>query len=432
MKRRQFLQSLGPFVSASLFAVPALSRGGILRSAQAGSRLRITGMDTFIVRATARTNWIFVRPSTNQGLTGLGEASMGRQCGPDTDLSDLEDFFSLVREESPFGIERYRQRGIDHASAGNRRVATAFSAIEQAQWDLVGKALDAPVHELFGGRLRDRLLVYANINRATSDRTPEGFDATAAASVADGNGFGALKAAPFDGFPPASAGPQEVEAATDLGVACVEAIRDAVGPSIEIKIDCHSFSDVERSISVARRLEPQRLSWYEEPIPPTQVENTRTIKNAISQPMAGGEFLFGMSGFDELCRRQAVDVIMPDVKHCGGLQEGRNIAALAAPCTTWLSRRTTQAAPSLPSPPRSCVRACRISTSSSTSGAKSTGGVISSLHRSDSKMERSRCLTAPASASSSTIGSCANTWRHVALSSFAYTTEERRRSSEIL
>ncbi len=209
-------------------------------------------------------------------------------------------------------------------------MATAFSAIEQAQWDLVGKALDAPVHELFGGRLRDRLLVYANINRATSDHTPEGFAATAAASVADGNGFGALKAAPFDGFPPASAGPQEVEAATDLGVACVEAIRDAVGPSIEIKIDCHSFFDVERSISVARRLEPQRLSWYEEPIPPTQVENTRTIKNAISQPMAGGEFLFGMSGFDELCCRQAVDVIMPDVKHCGGLQEGRNIAALAA------------------------------------------------------------------------------------------------------
>ncbi len=105
MKRRQFLQSLGPFVSASLLAVPALSVGGILRSAQAGSRLRITGMDTFIVRTTARTNWIFVRLSTNQGLTGLGEASMERQCGPDTDLSDLEDFFSLVREESPV---RYR------------------------------------------------------------------------------------------------------------------------------------------------------------------------------------------------------------------------------------------------------------------------------------------------------------------------------------
>lgn len=326
MKRRKFLQSLGPFVSASLLAVPALSGAGILRSAQAGSKLRITGMDTFIVRATERTNWIFVRLSTNQGLTGLGEASLGRQTG----LSELEDFFNLVREQSPFGIERYRQQGIGRASVGTLRVATAFSAIEQAQWDLVGKALDAPVHELFGGRLRDRLLVYANINRATSDRTPEGFAATAAAAVADGNGFGGLKAAPFDGFPLPSAGPQKIEAATDLGVACVEAIRGAVGPSIEIKIDCHSFFDVERSISVARRLEPQRLSWYEEPISPTQVENTRAIKDAISQPMAGGEFLFGMSGFNELCSRQAVDIIMPDVKHCGGLQEGRNIAALAA------------------------------------------------------------------------------------------------------
>ena len=282
-------------------------------------------METFIVQATGRTNWIFVRLRTNQGITGLGEASLGQQ----TDLSALQEFFALIRDEPPFNIERYRQRGYGRAGAGDRRMATAFSALEQAQWDLVGKALDAPVHQLFGGLVRDRLPVYANINRATSDRTPEGFAASAAAAVADGNGFRALKAAPFDGFPPATAGQREIQAATDLGVACIEAIRRAVGPSVEVKIDVHSFFDVERSIAVARRLEPQRLSWYEEPIPPTRVEDTRTIKDAISQPMAGGEFLFGMGGFEELCRRQAVDVIMPDVKHCGGLQEGRNIAALA-------------------------------------------------------------------------------------------------------
>ena len=103
-----------------------------------------------------------------------------------------------------------------------------------------------------------------------------------------------------------------------------------MGPSVDVKIDCHSFFDVERAIDVARRLEPQQLSWYEEPISPARVQDTRAIKNAIVQPVAGGEFLFGMHGFDELCHQQAVDVIMPDVKHCGGLQEGRHIAALAA------------------------------------------------------------------------------------------------------
>jgi galactonate dehydratase len=106
-------------------------------------------------------------------------------------------------------------------------------------------------------------------------------------------------------------------------------MRQAVGASVAIKIDCHSFFDVDLAVEVARRLEPQRLSWYEEPVPPQQVEDTRAIRDAITQPMAGGEFLFGMQGFAPLISNQAVDVVMPDVKHCGGLQEARHIAALA-------------------------------------------------------------------------------------------------------
>ena len=277
------------------------------------------------MRATARTNWIFVRLSTNQGLTGLGEASLGRR----TELPALASFFELVRETSPLDIARYRQGGLERAASGDRQLATAFSALEQAQWDLVGKALDAPVYQLFGGAVRTRLPVYANINRATADRSPEGFAANAAAAASDGRGFRAIKAAPFDGFPSRDASRGEIERATDLGIACVEAMREAVGPGIDIKIDCHSFFDVARAVDVANRLEPQQLSWYEEPVPPTRVDDTLAIKNAIPQRMAGGEFLFGVSGFDRLIGQRAVDVIMPDVKHCGGLQEARHIAALA-------------------------------------------------------------------------------------------------------
>jgi len=238
----------------------------------------------------------------------------------------LQTFFALVRGGSPLDVERYRQRGMPMVK-GDLVSATAFSAIEQAMWDLAGQTLGVPTHTLFGGRVRDSLRVYANINRATNPRTPEGFAAAARRAVADG--FSALKAAPFDGFPPAGAPAKEIEAAVDAGIAAVAAMREAVGPTVDIMIDCHSFFDVERAVSVARRLEPQRLAWYEEPVAPERIDETVAIKNRVRQPMSGGEVLFGIAGFAQLMQRHAVDVIMPDVKHCGGLLELTRIAAAA-------------------------------------------------------------------------------------------------------
>ena len=146
-------------------------------------------------------------------------------------------------------------------------------------------------------------------------------------AVADG--FRAIKAAPFDGFPSLDSRQAEVDAATEIGIACIEAMRQAVGPDIALKIDVHSHFDVALAVAVARRLEPQQLSWYEEPVPPTDLVSTKAIKDGISQSMAGGEFLFGVEGFASLCRERAVDIIMPDVKHCGGLTELRKIATVA-------------------------------------------------------------------------------------------------------
>ena len=110
----------------------------------------------------------------------------------------------------------------------------------------------------------------------------------------------------------------------------MEAMREAVGPEIALKVDCHSHFDVDEAIEIAGRLESARLDWFEEPISPTRVEETEAIRDAIVQRMAGGEKMFGAAGFAPLCRRRAVDVIMPDVMHCGGILEGRDIAALAA------------------------------------------------------------------------------------------------------
>ena len=167
----------------------------------------MTGIELLPVRATSRTVWLIVRLRTDGGLEGLGEASdafgFANTTAEDTARmrAQLAAFFNLIDGRSPFEIESYRQRGEAMARQG-LVAATAFSAIEQALWDLAGKALDVPSHVLLGGKVRNTLPVYANINRATSPRTPDGFAAAAKRAVADG--FRAIKAAPWDGFPPPS------------------------------------------------------------------------------------------------------------------------------------------------------------------------------------------------------------------------------------
>lgn len=323
--RRDVLASAGSALLASLL-LP-------LRAAAAIPRLRVTGVELRPVRATSRTVWLFVRLLTDTGLVGLGEASdaFGFANTTATDATrmrrELDRFFTLINGRSPLEIEFYRQRGEPLAREG-LVPATAFSAIEQAMWDLAGQALDVPTYVLLGGKVRTSLPVYANINRATNPRTADGFAAAAKRAVADG--FSAIKAAPFDGFPPPTAPAADITRAIDAGIDAVRAMRAAVGPSVGIMIDCHSFFDVEQSVAVAGRLEPYNLTWYEEPVPPERVEDTLAIHRRIKQPMAGGEVLFGLSGFAPLVSRRAVDTIMPDVKHCGGLLEMTRIAAVAA------------------------------------------------------------------------------------------------------
>ena len=320
--RRSFLAACGATAGALLAP----------RWLEAAPKLRVTGFELLPVRASERTVWLIVRLRTDAGLTGLGEASdaFGFANTTRDDAAHMEaelrGLFDLVKGRSPLDVESYRQRGLALASKGLVQ-ATAFSAIEQALWDLAGKALDVPAATFFGGVVRDRLSVYANVNRATSPRTPDGFAASARAAVRDG--FRSLKAAPWDGFPQAGSPPARIEAAVQGGILATRAMRDAVGPDVELMVDCHSFFDVALAARVAQQLEPVKLAWYEEPVAPERVDDTLAIKRRISQPMSGGEVLFGVAGFAPLVQRHAVDVIMPDVKHCGGLLELTRIAAAA-------------------------------------------------------------------------------------------------------
>jgi galactonate dehydratase len=306
---------------------------GFLVSLRGAPKIQVTALELLPVRATERTVWLVLRLRTDQGLVGLGEASDAFGFANTTKQdalrmeSELWNFFALIQGKSPLEVEAYRQKAEPIAASGGLISATAYSAVEQALWDLAGQSLDIPTYDLFGGKVRDRLAVYANINRATRPRTPEGFAATARRAVEDG--FRAVKGAPFDGFPKQGSPAAEIRSAVDQGVACVAAMREAVGSGVELMVDCHSFFDVPLAKSVAERLERYNLAWYEEPVAPERTEETLEIRRSIRQPMAAGEVLFGTKGFAPLCRRQAVQVIMPDVKHCGGLMELTRIAAMA-------------------------------------------------------------------------------------------------------
>jgi galactonate dehydratase len=323
LKRRELLAAAG--AGAGLPLLAAVGKP---------PQLKVTALEVVVVKVNQRGDWIFVRLKTDKGVTGLGEASHGggfTQASRDRNAAmqkALAEFFELVRGQSPFEIERYRERGRAKARAGGRLTATAFSALEQAMWDVAGRALGAPVHSLLGGKLREDLDIYANINRATNvDRSPEAFAANAAKAV--GEGFRAIKAAVFDDFPRLNSPAAELAKFKELGIARVEAIRKAIGPDVKLLIDVHSHFDVPLSVEVARRLEPVNLFFYEEPVPPQRLAETAQIRSAIKQTMAGGEVLFGVESFVPLCRNRALHVVMPDVKHCGGIIEARKIAVVA-------------------------------------------------------------------------------------------------------
>jgi len=303
-----------------------LSLPSLSRSSMAAAKLRVTGIDVFVAPVNARGEWTFVRLKTNLALTGSGEASNGFGARGRAQAA-IQQVFELVRDQSPFDIEAYRQRAWAQAKSGEMLQRTAFAAIEQALWDLVGKALGVPVYQLFGGKLRDWAPLYANINRATEDRSPQGFASNAAKAAADG--FAAIKAAPFDGFPALTADRAEIRKSADLGIACVEAIRHATGVERDLMIDCHSHFDVPLAVETAHQIEAQRLSWYEEPVAPTRTDELFRIRQSIPQRIAAGELLFGMAGFAPLAASGASDILMPDVKYCGGLMEVHRIAALA-------------------------------------------------------------------------------------------------------
>jgi galactonate dehydratase len=197
--------------------------------------------------------------------------------------------------------------------------AAAHSAIEQATWDLKARRADRPLAELLGGARRERVALYANINRGTTNRTPEGFAQRAHEAAA--LGFGAIKIAPFDNM--------------REGYARIAAVAAALGGRAELLVDCHWRFDEAGAREALAECARLGVTWFECPIPETP-ENYPAIKrlrgkaNAAGMRLTGAELFIGTHGFKPLLEQGLYDVVMPDVKYAGGLAECLRIAELAA------------------------------------------------------------------------------------------------------
>lgn len=266
---------------------------------------------------------MLLRTHSSSGLTGLGDCS---QSGNDLKmLTLLDQYQGQLRGRTIFGVEELRQWGRPQIAEHGRPAAVALSAIEQSLWDLQGQALGVPTYELFGGKLRVSIRQYANVNRMTTDRTPTGFARSVEQAVAAA--FDAVKMAPFDGLTPTPG--SERTRQIQLGVECARAARRVLGPSRDLLIDVHSLLTVPEGLDLLKEMEPLELYWLEEVTRAEPLEALATINRATALTTAGGEGIFGMQEFYRYAAAGAVDVLMPDVKWCGGLLELRKIAGMA-------------------------------------------------------------------------------------------------------
>ena len=298
--------------------------------------VKITGVRTASVKETFE--WILVRVYTDDGPVGLGECYWGagveavvRRLGP------------LIVGEDPRNIDWLFQkmvRGMSGAGSTGGTVVTAISGVEMALWDLAGKALGAPIYNLLGGRYRDRIPIYLDCGRGKSPE-PESWAERALEGRAQG--FSMLKFDTASALPPGAtedarralrkrwlAGTYELpQAHIGLIVSLMGAVREAVGPDVELALDCHWTYTPRDAVRLAQELAPLRLKWLEDPTPPDNIEALKRVTDNSPVPICSGENHYTRHGFRAMITTQAVDIIQPDVPKVGGLLEAKKIADLA-------------------------------------------------------------------------------------------------------
>ena len=291
--------------------------------------MKIAQIEPLVLNVSEKTNWFFVRITDDTGRAGIGEASLnGWEPAQLAYLESISGGFvgKTAAEVAPL------LRVYPH-SPGALVASSVLSALEQALTDLRARQAGVPVHALLGGNARKAVRVYANINRGARDRTPEGIARAACHAV--GQGYGALKIAPFDGVYWGDGNEPEKLRRTQAGIARVRAIREAVGPDIDIMVDCHWRFDERGTQHLLHELKSVRLYWLECPVSEnadafTQLQRIHGATRAAGMKLAGAERQIGLGGFTPFVDDGLLDVVMPDVKYAGGYGEMLRIAARCA------------------------------------------------------------------------------------------------------
>ncbi len=275
--------------------------------------MKITNVESFLVNP----RWLFIKISTDEGIVGWGEATLeGRS---DTARTAVHEWDDYLLGADPLRIEDHWQvMSKSTFYRGGAVLSTAVAAIDQALWDIAGKFYNAPVYQLLGGPVRDRVRVYSWVG---GDDPAEVADHVSAMRAA---GFTAVKLNAAG-----RTGPLDTSAAVDRLVERAAAVREAIGPDGDFGLDFHGRFSTPMARRVLRELEPTRPMFVEEPILPEFTgHRLRDVVEATSIPIACGERLFSRTDF--LPALQAgIAVAQPDLSHCGGISEGRRIAVLA-------------------------------------------------------------------------------------------------------
>ncbi len=282
--------------------------------------MRITGVQTYIV-GNPWKNWLFVRLETDQdGLYGIGEGTLNAFAkSAEAIIHELTPRFVGT---DPFQIETIIQRMTrDLYSEGGQLHMTAVAAIEVACWDIIGKVTGRPIYDLIGGRYHESLPAYAN-GWYAGPRTPESF-AERARQVVD-RGYKALKFDPFGANWRAMTLPER-----HLSIDIVRAVREEVGPDIELMIEVHSRFSVAEAVWVGERLAEFEPTWFEEPTAHQNIASVVEVARKLSIPVSTGESFSSPQQFAELLSHDAVHILQPEPGSMGGIWRTRQVAAMA-------------------------------------------------------------------------------------------------------
>jgi len=271
--------------------------------------VKITSVETFLVKP----RWLFLKIHTDEGIVGLGEPILeGRAL---TCAQAVDELAQYLIGKDPTRVAHHWQAMYRHAFyRGGPILTSALSGVEQALWDITGKALGVPVYKLFGGPTRDRIRLYRGAG--SPDNIREGIR----------QGFTAFKTGVSGGRP---ARIVETRAFVNRAVESFAALREAAGDEVDIAIDFHGAISPQTAKMLIKGLEPYQPMFVEEPCQCQNVDVLAEIAHGTHLPIATGERVFTKWGFREILEKQAAAILQPDLCHAGGINEVRIIAGMA-------------------------------------------------------------------------------------------------------